>query len=74
MVFMEIEAGKEDTGHRHQHDQCGIILSGKIHMFIGEVSRTLTSDESYFIPAGVKHGWKTFDKPVRLLDVSIKES
>ncbi len=28
--------------------------------------------DTYFIPAGVTHGWKTFDDPARLLDVSAK--
>ncbi len=74
MVCMEIKAEKEDTGHSHNYDQCGIILDGKIEMYIGEERKILTSDESYFIPAGVQHGWKTFDKTVKLLDVSIKES
>ena len=74
MVCMEIEAETEDTGHSHKHDQCGIILDGKIEMYIGEERKILTSDDSYFIPAGIQHGWKTFDKTVKLLDVSIKES
>lgn len=72
MVFMEIEAEKEDKGHRHQNDQCGIILDGKMEMFIGEERKILSLNESYFIPAGVEHGWKTFDEPVKLLDISIK--
>jgi hypothetical protein len=29
--------------------------------------------ESYFLPAGVIHGWKTFDVPARILDVSSKQ-
>ena len=74
MVFMEIETEKEDTGHSHKYDQCGIVLDGKIEMYIGEERKILTSGESYFIPSGVKHGWKTFDNSVKLLDVSIKES
>ncbi|TKB24627.1 cupin domain-containing protein [Desulfopila sp. IMCC35006] len=74
MVCMEIEAEKEDIGHSHKFDQCGIILNGKIEMYIGEERKILTSDESYFIPSGVKHGWKTFDNPVKILDISAKES
>jgi unsaturated pyranuronate lyase len=73
MVCMEIEADKEDTGHKHKFDQCGLILNGKIEMYIGEKSKLLYPNESYFIPAGVKHGWKTFEKSVTLIDVSLKE-
>jgi len=69
MVCMEIAANKEDTGHEHTFDQCGLVITGKIEMFVGEERRTLTDHESYFIPAGVRHGWKTFGNPVKLLDI-----
>lgn len=32
MAYMEIGPGKEDTGHEHPFDQCGIILEGQIEM------------------------------------------
>lgn len=70
MVCMEIAAGTEDTGHAHAFDQCGLVLSGEIDMFVGEKKHLLTAGSSYFIPAGTRHGWKTFDAPVKLLDVS----
>jgi len=73
MVCMEIEAKKEDTGHKHNFDQCGIVLDSQIEMYVGEERKLLNPDESYFIPSGVQHGWKTFDKPVKLLDISLKE-
>ena len=73
MVCMEIEAKKEDTGHKHNFDQCGIVLDSQIEMYVGEERKLLNPDESYFIPSGVQHGWKTFDKPVNLLDISLKE-
>jgi len=34
MVCMEIGPHKEDTGHKHPFDQCGIVLQGQIEMFI----------------------------------------
>jgi quercetin dioxygenase-like cupin family protein len=74
MVVMEIEAEKEDTGHSHKYDQCGIVVDGKIEMYIGDERKILSSNESYFIPSGMQHGWKTFNKSVKLLDVSIKDS
>ena len=73
MVCMEIEAKKEDTGHKHNFDQCGIVLDGQIEMYVGEERKLLNPNESYFIPSGVEHGWKTFDTSVKLLDVSLKE-
>jgi unsaturated pyranuronate lyase len=72
MVCMEIGPEQEDTGHEHPFDQCGLVLEGRIEMFIGEERRLLNPNETYFIPSGVNHGWKTLDEPVKLLDVSIK--
>ncbi len=73
MVCMEIGPGKEDTGHEHPFDQCGVVLAGQMEMFIGDERNSLNPNESYFIPAGVRHGWRTFNEPVRLLDVSGKQ-
>ena len=73
MVCMEIGPDKEDAGHTHPFDQCGIVLEGHIEMFAGEEHKVLHSNESYFLPSGQKHGWKTFDKPVKILDVSVKQ-
>ena len=72
MVCMEIGPGKEDTGHKHSFDQCGIVLEGRIEMYIGKERETLNPNEAYFIPSGENHGWKTLDEPVKLLDVSMK--
>jgi hypothetical protein len=69
---MEIDPEKEDAGHQHSFEQCGIVVEGKIEMFIGDVRRILEVMDTYFIPACVLHGWKTFDVPARILDVSAK--
>ena len=74
MVCMEIGAEKEDAGHKHPFDQCGMVLEGQIEMFIGEKRKLLNPNESYFIPSGEEHGWKTFDRPVRILDISLKQT
>ncbi len=70
MVFMEIAAGAEDSGHTHPFDQCGLVLSGSIEMFVGEEKRVLHARDCYFLPAGVTHGWKTLADPATLLDVT----
>jgi quercetin dioxygenase-like cupin family protein len=72
MACMEIGQDREDTGHQHPFEQCGIVVAGKIEMFIGDQKRVLAAMETYFIPAGMVHGWKTIDTPVRLLDVSAR--
>jgi quercetin dioxygenase-like cupin family protein len=73
MVCMEIAANMEDGGHVHTFAQCGVVLDGKIEMFVGGDRRLLHADHGYFIPAGERHGWKTFDEAVRLLDMSVKQ-
>jgi quercetin dioxygenase-like cupin family protein len=72
MACMEIGSGREDLGHEHPFEQCGLVLQGSIEMFVGDQRRVLAAGEAYFIPAGARHGWRTFAEPVRLLDVSSK--
>ncbi len=72
MAFMEIGPQREDSGHDHPFDQCGIVVRGRIEMFVEADRRILRANETYFIPAGARHGWKTFDQPARLLDISAK--
>lgn len=73
MAVIEIGANKEDTGHEHPFEQCGLVLEGRIEMVVGEDRKLLTPNETYFIPAGCRHGWKTGDEPVRVLDISGKQ-
>ena len=73
MVCMEINAHQEDLGHAHSFDQCGIVVQGQIEMFIGDEHKILVENETYFAPAGIRHGWKTSDKPARILDISLKQ-
>jgi quercetin dioxygenase-like cupin family protein len=72
MACMEIGSGKEDAGHEHPFDQCGILLEGQLEMWIGEERAVLAPGQAYFILSGVRHGWKTLDRPVKILDVSAK--
>jgi quercetin dioxygenase-like cupin family protein len=73
MALMEISPGKEDAGHQHPFEQCGLVIEGRIEMFVAEERRVLGPMETYFIPAGAFHGWKTFDAAARILDVSSKQ-
>jgi mannose-6-phosphate isomerase-like protein (cupin superfamily) len=73
MVCMEIGPEKEDTGHDHPFDQCGIVLQGRIEMFIGKERRLLGPNDTYFVASRELHGWKTFDTPVTILDICSKQ-
>lgn len=72
MAYMEIGPGRKDTGHEHPFDQCGIILEGQIEMVVGKERKILNPNDAYFIPSGERHGWKTFDSKVKVLDISVK--
>ena len=72
LAIMEIGLGKDDPGHNHPFEQCGIVLEGEIEMLIGDERQILGPMDTYFIPAGIFHGWKTVDHPVRIVDISGK--
>lgn len=72
MACMEIGPGLQDSGHEHGFDQCGLVLEGRLQMFIGQEQKTLGPGEAYFIPAGQRHGYQTLDQPAKVLDVSRK--
>ena len=73
MAFMEIAPNKEGSAHDHPFDQCGVVIEGEIEMSVGEKKKLLRPMETYFIPAGAKHNWKTISSSVRILDVVAKQ-
>jgi len=73
MALMEIAPNKEGSAHDHPFDQCGIVIEGEIEMSVGEEKKLLRPMETYFIPAGMKHNWKTFASSARILDVVAKQ-
>jgi len=73
MACMQIGPGKEDSGHEHPFDQCGIVVEGEIEMSIGEEKRLLKPMETYFIPVGIRHSWKTAQSPAKILDIVLKQ-
>ena len=73
MAVMEIAPNKEGTAHDHAFDQCGIVLEGEIEMAIGEEKKLLKPMGTYFIPAGVKHNWKTNSSSAKILDIVVKQ-
>ncbi len=73
MAFMEIAPNKEGVAHDHPFDQCGVVIEGEVEMSVGEEKKRLRSMETYFIPAGVKHNWKTTSSAAKILDVVGKQ-
>ncbi len=73
MAFMEIASNKEGAAHDHPFDQCGIVIEGEIEMAVGGEKKLLKPMQTYFIPAGAKHNWKTFTVSAKILDVVSKQ-
>jgi quercetin dioxygenase-like cupin family protein len=73
MAFMEIAPNKEGMAHDHPFDQCGVVMEGEIEMLIGEEKKLLKPMETYFIPAGAMHNWKTIGSSAKILDVVVKQ-
>jgi quercetin dioxygenase-like cupin family protein len=74
MAFMEIGPNKEGSAHSHPFDQCGVVVEGEIEMSIGEKETLLKPMETYFIPAGIKHHWKTTVLSAKILDVVARQN
>jgi quercetin dioxygenase-like cupin family protein len=74
MAFMKIAPNKEGVAHDHPFDQCGVVIEGEIEMSMGEEEKLLKPMETYFIPAGVKHNWKTAGLPAKILDIVVKQA
>ena len=55
--------------HSHPHEQLGIVIEGPIEFIIGDEKKVLGPGEVYVIPGGVEHEARTFDQPVKVLDV-----
>ena len=73
MAVMEIAPNKEGHAHDHPFDQCGIVIEGEIEMSVGEEEKLLKPMESYFIPAGIIHNWKTTASSAKILDIVVKQ-
>lgn len=55
--------------HSHPHEQVGIVLEGEIEFTVGGKKKILKPGDVYVIPGGVEHEARTFDHPVRVMDV-----
>src|SRR5580700_3501288 len=57
-VRWEFPVGMERTGiHQHdEHEQFGIVVSGRIELQIGGVTSQLGPGEMYYAPKGIPHG------------------
>jgi quercetin dioxygenase-like cupin family protein len=52
---VELEPGAVVPEHRHEHEQLGMVLSGRMSFRIGEESRELGPGETWTIPSNAPH-------------------
>ena len=68
-AVVDLDSNVHLPRHSHPHEQLGIVIEGQIEFVIAEEKKVLGSGEVYVIPGGVEHEARTFDHPVKLLDV-----
>ena len=71
-VRWEFAPGMERTGihHHDEHEQFGLVVSGRIELEIGGVVSQLGPGEMYYAPKGVSHGGTVVisDEPAVVID------
>lgn len=63
----EIEPGDHEGRHRHTLPQVAHVLSGRGEASLGDRTVPIEAGDTVFIPAGVTHGWRAGDVPLRFL-------
>jgi quercetin dioxygenase-like cupin family protein len=56
MTEFKLEQGCEIPVHAHPYEQTGYLVSGKIHLTIGDAVHVCTPGDSWSIPENVAHG------------------
>ncbi len=69
MAVVDLDPNTELPHHSHPHEQVGIVIAGQIEFDVAGQVRVLHPGEVYVIPGGVAHGARTFDQPVKVIDV-----
>jgi quercetin dioxygenase-like cupin family protein len=68
-AVVDLDANVHLPRHSHHHEQLGIVIEGEIEFIIGDEKKILGPGEVYVIPSDVEHEARTFDQPVKVLDV-----
>jgi quercetin dioxygenase-like cupin family protein len=53
--IVELDPGAVVPEHRHEQEQLGMMLSGRMHFRIGDETKTLGPGETWTIPSNVPH-------------------
>jgi quercetin dioxygenase-like cupin family protein len=71
MVMYRFAAGLAWPGERHQAEQAGYIIRGRLELTLPDQGETvvLGPGDGYHIASMVPHSWKTLDKEALFVDV-----
>jgi quercetin dioxygenase-like cupin family protein len=69
MAVIDLEPNLQVPEHRHENEQLGFVLRGKITMTVGGESRTLEVGETYSIPGNTPHAAATGSEGATVVDV-----
>ena len=69
LAVVDLDANAILPSHSHVHEQCGIVIEGKLQYNIGGEIKTLTDGQIYIIPSGIEHSVVVGSQPARVLDV-----
>ena len=68
-AVVDLEPNVHLPRHSHPHEQLGIVIEGQIEFTVADQKQVLGPGEVYVIPGGVEHEARTFDHPVKVMDV-----
>ena len=66
MTEFRLTAGAVLPRHAHPHEQTGYLVSGRLHLYLGEEERDAAPGDSWCIPGGVEHGADVLEDAVAL--------
>ncbi|MCD8190605.1 MAG: cupin domain-containing protein [Clostridiales bacterium] len=58
---MNYVAGNYASPHRHPHEQCGYVISGRYTLTVGAAAYELTAGDTYAIPGGMLHSFRVLE-------------
>ncbi len=69
IAVVDLDPNTRLPRHSHPHEQVGTVIAGTIEFIIGDETKTLHAGDVYVIPGDVEHEARTFDQPVKVMDV-----
>ncbi|MBL7164074.1 MAG: cupin domain-containing protein [Anaerolineales bacterium] len=69
LAVVDLDPNSHLPLHSHPHEQVGTVIQGQMEMTIDDETRLLQPGDVYVIPGGVEHEARTFDEPVKVVDI-----